>query len=231
MIKPVGAIIAIFVAGSAIGGCSTADKTHLQGDTAKLNYSIGYQVGDDLRKQGVQLDSDSLLKGVRDSASARQPEIPADEMRLILVNLKKKIDAEDEARRQKNREQYRGEGREFLLANSVKKGVVTLPSGLQYQILREGSGKSPTLKDAVIVNYLGTRLDGREFDSSYRDGTPLTIPLAKVIPGWQEALPLMKEGAKWRLFIPADLAFGERGPLADQTVIYEIELLEVKAGQ
>lgn len=122
-------------------------------------------------------------------------------------------------------------GRESLSANARKEGVVVQPNGLQYKVLKEGSGKSPTLKDTVVVNYRATKIDGQEFDSSYRDGKPTDIPLEKVIPGWQEALPLMKEGTKCQLFIPADLAFDERGPLADRTVIYEIELIEVKGGK
>ena len=175
--------------------------------------------------------ADALLQGIRDAISANSSALPPEEMRTILVNLKKNIVASQETERKKLTEQYRGEGREFLSANARKEGVIVQPSGLQYKVLKEGSGKIPTLKDTVVVNYRGTRIDGQEFDSSYRDGKPADIPLEKVIPGWREALPLMKEGAKWQLFIPADLAFGERGPLADRTVIYEIELLEVKGGE
>lgn len=126
-----------------------------------------------------------------------------------------------------DRERYRGEGREFLQANAQKQGVVTLESGLQYKVIEEGSDRQPVVSDFVLVDYRGTRLDGAEFDSSYRNGEPLKVQVAKVIPGWTEALQLMKEGAEWQLFIPADLAFGERGPLADQTVLYDIKLIKV----
>jgi len=212
----------------AMGICTAADKPDLKSENEKINYSVGYQIGGDFRRQGVTIAPDALLQGIKDAIAKKSSAIPPEEMRTLLVNLKKNIVASQETERKKLTEQYRGEGREFLAANAKKAGVVSLPSGLQYKVLKEGTGKSPALKDTVVVNYLGTKLNGQEFDSSYRDGKPADITLDKVIPGWQQALPLMKTGAKWQLFIPADLAFGERGPLADQTVIYEIELLEIK---
>jgi FKBP-type peptidyl-prolyl cis-trans isomerase FklB len=221
-------IIAVFLTS---GICSAGDKPVLKSQNEKINYSVGYQLGGDFSRQGVELVPDALLQGIRDALAKKSSAISPEEMRTILVNLKKNIVAGQVTERQRLTEQYRGEGREFLAANAKKQGVVTLPSGLQYKVLKAGAGKSPTLKDTVVVNYKGTRIDGQEFDSSYRDGKPADIPLDKVIPGWKEALPLMKEGARWQLFIPADLAFGERGPLADRTVIYEIVLLTVKAGE
>jgi FKBP-type peptidyl-prolyl cis-trans isomerase FklB len=148
-------------------------------------------------------------------------------MENTLKTLKQRIDAEQKEQRLSQLEKYRGEGRGFLAANAKSEGVVTLPSGLQYRILQEGLGPKPTLSDTVTVHYRGTQIDGSEFDSSYRRKEPATFPLTNVIPGWQEALQLMREGGRWQLFIPADLAFGERGPLAERVVIYEIELLRV----
>ena len=143
---------------------------------------------------------------------------------LLVTTFNKKlvIEANNTAR-----ERYRGEGHEFLQANAQKQGVGTLESGLQYKVIKEGHARQFDISDVVLVEYRGTRLDGREFNSSFRNGEPLKVQVAKVIPGWTEALQLMKEGAEWQLFIPADLAYGERGPLADQTVLYDIKLLKV----
>jgi FKBP-type peptidyl-prolyl cis-trans isomerase FklB len=212
------------------GVCGAGEKPQLKSENDKINYSVGYQVGGDFKNQDVKLNTELLVKGVRDAISGT-PLMTMEEMQTTLVTLKKKIVAMEKEQRKQTREKYVGEGRDFLAANAKKKGVVTLPSGLQYKVLKEGKGKSPTLKDTVTVNYRGTLIDGTEFDSTYREGKPASIVLGNVIPGWKEALPMMKEGDKWQLFIPADLAFGEHGPLADRTVIYEVELLSVKPGK
>ncbi len=124
---------------------------------------------------------------------------------------------------------YRAEGSEFLASNAKKQGVITLPSGLQYKVLEEGTGRSPGPNDSVTVHYRGTLIDGNEFDSSYGNNEPATFQVGGVIPGWTEALQLMKEGAKWQLFIPPDLAYGKRGPLSDRTLIFEVELISINA--
>lgn len=206
-----------------------AEPPGLDNDAARINYSVGYQIGGDFKRQDVSLDREALVRGIEDAlAEEGTPLLSAEEMRKTLVDLKKRIVAEQNRRQTVTAEQYRGEGRDFLAANAGKEGVVTLPSGLQYKVLTAGSGRHPTLADTVTVNYRGTLIDGSEFDSSFREGKPATFPLNSVIAGWKEALPLMKEGARWQLFIPADLAFGERGPLADRTVIYELELLTIQ---
>ena len=123
-------------------------------------------------------------------------------------------------------------GEDYLAANRKREGVVSLPSGLQYEVVTAGSGKSPAATDTVVVHYKGTLIDGKEFDSSYKRGQPATFPVNGVIKGWTEALQLMKEGAKWKLFIPADLAYGSRGAGADigpnSALVFEVELIEVK---
>lgn len=209
-----------------------AEAPHLTDDTDRISYSVGFQVGGDFKRQGLTLDRETLVKGIEDAlADNRTPLMSAQEMRETLIDLKKRIVAQQERQKVANAENYRGEGRDFLAANAAKDGVVTLPSGLQYKVLTAGHGRRPTLEDTITVNYRGTLIDGQEFDSSYRDGQSATIPLNSVIAGWKEALPLMQEGAKWQLFVPADLAFGERGPLADRTVIYELELLAVQPAE
>lgn len=223
------------IMGLALGLISTlslaTEPQALESTPDKISYSVGYQIGGDFKRQGVALNRDALIKGIEDALDEHgTPLLSPEEMKATLVDLKKRLVADQDRQKAAAAEKYRGEGREFLATNAGRNGVVTLPSGLQYKVLTDGNGRQPTLKDTVSVNYRGTLLDGREFDSSYRDGKPVTFPLTSVIPGWKEAIPLMKEGAKWQLFIPADLAFGERGPLADRTVIYELELLAVQSG-
>lgn len=198
----------------------------------RISYSIGYQIGSDLKKQGMEVDTGALKKGIDEGIKAVEPRLSPEEMKEVLTELKKEIVAraktelvEREQEQLKVKEKYRGEGRAFLAENARKKGVVVLPSGLQYEIIREGSGMIPGPNDTVTVRHRGTLLDGTEFDSSYHDDKPAEFRIDGVIKGWAEALQLMKEGAKWRLYIPADLAFGERGPLADKSVIYDIELI------
>jgi len=215
-----------------LGGVFAAEaKAELKDQKSRINYSVGYQIGGDFQRQGVELDPESLVRGIRDALAEKQPLMSEEEMRNTLVQLKKKIVAQESKQRQARLEKSREEGKKFLDENAKKVGVITLPSGLQYQVLQEGKGKQPTLKDTVTVNYRGVKLSGIEFDSSYKEGKPVTFHLDSVIPGWQEALPMMKEGGKWKLFLSPKLAFGNKGPLENQTVIYEIELLKIEGKQ
>jgi FKBP-type peptidyl-prolyl cis-trans isomerase FklB len=203
--------------------------SELKDDNDRISYSVGYQVGGDFKRQGLTINREALVKGIEDAlGETATPLMSPEAMRATLIDLKKRVVAGQDRQKTASAESYRGEGRAFLTANAGKEGVVTLPSGLQYKVLTEGSGRHPAIDDTVTVSYRGTLIDGSEFDSSLRSGKPMIIALNNVIAGWKEALPLMKEGAKWQLFIPADLAFGERGPLADRTVIYEIELHAVE---
>ncbi len=199
----------------------------LASDDDRVSYAIGYQVGGDMKRQGVTLNAEAMVRGVEAAIAGGATEMSAAEMRDTLVALKRRISAAQRDKKAKELEQARDQGRAFLAANAKKEGVVTLPSGLQYKVLREGHGKSPGPTDSVTVHYRGTKIDGTEFDSSYRRNRPATFRLDGVIKGWTEGLQLMKEGAKWQLFIPADLAYNERGPLADQTLIFEVELISV----
>jgi FKBP-type peptidyl-prolyl cis-trans isomerase FklB len=210
------------------GVCAAEDTSALKDEKDRINYSVGYQVGGDFKRQGVELNPEALVKGIQDALTGTPTLMTEEEMRGTLVNLKKKIVAMEQKQRMAKVEKSREEGKKFLAENAKKEGIVTLPSGLQYQVLQPGTGRKPTLQDTVTVNYRGTRISGTEFDSSYKNGEPITFPLKSVIPGWQEALPMMMEGAKWKVFLPPNLAFGDKGPLEDQTVIYEIELVSIK---
>jgi len=208
-----------------------AKETELKNQDDKISYSVGYQVGGDFKNQGVGLSSEALIRGIEDALAGGKPLMSEEEMRTTLIGLKKKIVDEQVAKNKQEAARFQEEGTAFLVANAKKEGVVVLPSGLQYKVIKDGTGKKPTPEDRVTVNYRGTRIDGKEFSSTYRTGKPDTIELAKVIPGWQEALPMMAEGAKWELYIPSSLAFQEHGPLEGHTVIYEVELLTVEPKQ
>ena len=211
--------------------CSAGEKLELKNENDRVNYSYGFQIGDNLKQKGVTVDTEILMKGIQDALTGAQPLMTQEEIHQTLVEFNRRDAAAKRVQKQQQKERYRGEGREFLAANGKKPGVVTLPSGLQYKVIREGTGKSPGPHDSVTVNYRGTLINGQEFDSSYSDNKPATFRVGGVIKGWTEALQLMKEGAKWQLFIPADLAYGERGALADKTLIFDVELISVQPAE
>lgn len=198
----------------------------------KASYSIAYDVAERLKQQGADLDTDAFVEGIRDSMNGKPARLD-DKQRVEARTqyqslLQKKLEAEMNAMASKNK----AEGEAFLAANAGKEGIVTTNSGLQYRVIKAGSGKQPTVDDTVVTHYRGTLIDGREFDSSYGRNKPATFPVRGVIKGWTEALQLMKEGGKWELFIPSDLAYGasKRSELIqpNSTLVFEIELLEVK---
>lgn len=216
--------------------CIASEPMVINEERDKIGYSVGYQIGEDLNKQKTTFDPEAFRKGVEDALAGAKPQFSDEEMRTTLAELKKKIMAQEQTKHSErqatkiaNKDKYWAEGRDFLAENAKKEGVVTLSSGLQYKVLAEGNGKKPGPQDTVSVNYLGTLIDGTEFGSSYRKGAPEKRRVDAMIPGMKEALKLMSEGAKWRLFVPYNLAYGERGPLADRTVIIEIELVSVES--
>ena len=206
----------------------------LENDRARISYSLGQQIGRDFKSQGVVLDAAALVNGFNDAKSGAEPALGREEMNATLANLKGRISAtqreetqERWARKQRETDEKRRDGQEFLAGNRSKPGVKTLPSGLQYKVIKSGTGKKPGPQDVVKVHYRAKLINGHEFDSSYGGQEPASFPINNVIRGWTEALQLMREGAKWELYLPPELAYGRRGPLANQTVIYEIELLGV----
>jgi FKBP-type peptidyl-prolyl cis-trans isomerase FklB len=214
------------------GSCSADEKLAIESPADRVSYSLGHQIGADLTREGTEIDADALLRGLRDGLRGTAPSIPQEEMNALLVGLKQRIETTQRESKQQGARRYRQEGEEFLAANAKKEDVVTLPSGLQYRALQQGTGNSPRPSDKVTVKYRSTLIDGTEFHNSYRrESKPETLHVSGVIRGLTEALQLMREGARWQLFIPADLAYGRRGPLADRTVIYEIELLSIEPGE
>jgi FKBP-type peptidyl-prolyl cis-trans isomerase len=210
-------------------GSVTALTTQKQ----KASYAIGMNWGTGLHKQGIDVDSAALVQGMKDALAGSKTLLTEDEARAALMQLQSEVQAQQQAKLKQEGEAGKKEGDAFLAANKGKEGIVTLPSGLQYKILKEGSGAKPTADDSVVCNYKGTLINGTEFDSSYKRGEPATFPVGGVIKGWTEALQLMPVGSKWQLFIPADLAYGARGtpggPIGpNSTLIFEVELLSIK---
>ena len=208
------------------------DSAILKTQRDKISYSMGLDIGRMLKMQGVDVDLELVTRGLKDAYTGNQPLLTDEEMQEVLTNFKKEFIAKQQELAKQQGEKNKREGEIFLEANKKKEGVQTLPSGLQYKVLKAGAGKKPTTTDTVTVHYRGTLIDGKEFDSSYQRGKPATFPVNGVIPGWTEALPLMEEGAQWELFIPSNLAYGERSAGGDigpnATLIFEVELISVE---
>jgi len=198
----------------------------------KESYAIGMSFGSSLRKQSVEVETDILIRGMKDSLAGGKTLLTDDEQKAVLTTLQADIRKKQEEKMAQAGEANIKEGQEFLAANKSKDGVVTLPSGLQYKILQAGTGTKPSTTDSVVCNYRGTLINGTEFDSSYKRGQPATFPVSGVIKGWTEALQLMPVGSKWQLFVPADLAYGTRGAGPgigpNSTLIFEVELISIQ---
>jgi FKBP-type peptidyl-prolyl cis-trans isomerase FklB len=214
---------------------NAAEPLKLDNDTARLNYSLGYQVGGDFKRQGVKMDAEAIIKGIEDALSGTEPMMSPPEMHATLTELKRKVVADERTKLRKGRAetelQYLAEGKKFMEENATKPGVKTTASGLQYKIIEAGKGKTPGPADQVTVNYRGTQTNGNEFDSSYKRGKPASFQLNGVIKGWTEGLQLIKEGGKIQLFIPPELAYAGRGPMAHRTLIFDVELISVGGGK
>lgn len=195
----------------------------------KLSYAVGVMFA---RQIGIEseLDKEAFIQGVRDVLDDAKYKVSVDEMQQVMERYRDQKMKEQKQQADKNA----ADGKKFLAENAKKKDVVTLPSGVEYKILKQGSGPKPTLDDTVVANYKGTLLNGKVFDSSYDRGEPATIPLGRVIKGWQQVVPLMPVGSKWAVYIPSDLGYGESGRSGiepNSTLVFEIELLSIKAPQ
>jgi FKBP-type peptidyl-prolyl cis-trans isomerase FklB len=198
----------------------------------KVSYIIGIDIGKNLKNQSIDIAPDILARGIKDAISGKKPLMTEQEVQETTAAFQKEMTAKQTELIKKVGEKNRKEGEAFLAENKQREGVKTLVSGLQYKVIKAGAGKKPKLTDTVVTQYRGTLIDGTEFDSSYRRGKPATFPVNGVIPGWVEALQLMEEGSKWQLFIPPNLAYGERGAGRDippnSTLIFEIELISIQ---
>jgi FKBP-type peptidyl-prolyl cis-trans isomerase FklB len=198
----------------------------------KFSYALGMNLGTNLHKQSVPVDPNILLRGLKDALAGGKTALTEDQARAALTEVQNEMRKKQQEQMHAAGEASKKEGDAFLAANKTKDGVVTLPSGLQYKILTQGAGPKPTATDSVVCNYRGTLINGTEFDSSYKRGEPATFPVSGVIKGWTEALQLMPVGSKYQLFVPSDLAYGERSPgpeiAPDSTLIFEVELLSIE---
>ena len=197
----------------------------------KVSYCIGLETGKNLKQQFVDMDLQLLSEGFHDALSDADPKLSHDEVRSVMIALRKQVESQQKQFISKLSEENKKAGEAFLAENKKKEGVTTLSSGLQYKVITKGDGPSPTLLDVVTAHYKGTFLDGRVFDSSYERGKPNVFPVNRVIPGWAEVLQLMQVGDKWQVFIPSYLAYGEMGfgneigP--NTTLIFEMELINI----
>ncbi len=220
-------VVALFATHAAAEEAAT-----LSTQKDKVSYGIGMSVGMNLKRDGIEVDPDLLLKGVKDTLSGGKTLLSEEEYRATLAALQNDLMKKQAEAAKKIAGKNKEEGEAFLAGNKKKDGVVSLPSGLQYKVVKAGDGKSPTAKDTVETHYRGTLIDGTEFDSSYKRGQTATFPVGGVIPGWTEALQKMKVGDKWQLFVPSNLAYGERGAGAqigpNAALIFEVELIAIK---
>ncbi len=214
------------------GAMRAADSAELKDEKAKVSYGIGMNLGTQWRQQEVPIDPDLLLRGMKDAMEGQPTLMTEEEMRTTLTAFQNEHRARQMEKRRVQGEQNKVAGEKFLAENKDKPGIVTLPSGLQYKIITEGQGEPPAAHDQVTVNYRGTLIDGTEFDNSYKRGKSWTCNVSGVIKGWTEVLQLMKPGAKWELYIPSALAYGERGNGTligpNAALIFEVELASVQ---
>jgi FKBP-type peptidyl-prolyl cis-trans isomerase FklB len=218
----------------SIGTCLAAEPPKLEQEADRINYSLGHQIGTDFKRQGIDLDSDAIVRGIEDALADNAPLLDKKEMDSRLGKLKGQITEDmraDQLQRVKERkaeaERKRQEAQAFLEENASKPGVQTLTSGLQYKVISEGTGDKPTALDEVTIHYQARKIDGRVYDNSTTREKPRTMRVADMIPGLKEGIQMMQPGAKWELYIPPDLAYGRKSPLAHQVVIIEMELLSV----
>ena len=199
----------------------------LKTDKEKFSYALGMNFGGGLRSQGLDLDPAMFARAFAEAFETGKTAMSGQEMEAVLTAAAQDL----QSRQAEKDEKVKLDGENFLAENKTKEGVVTLPSGLQYKVLEQGTGDKPTLKDSVSCNYRGTLIDGTEFDASDNHGGPATFPLKGVIRGWTEALQLMQVGSIWQLFVPSDLAYGEEGPPGigpNATLIFEVELVSIQ---
>ncbi len=204
----------------------------LENQNDKASYAIGFDLGKNLKKYSEDISLENMIQGIRDGISGKNSILTEEETKKTLTEFQQTIIKKELERRKEVAIKNKVEEEKFLAENAKKEGVVTTVSGLQYKIINEGNGPKPTLEDTVKVHYKGTFINGKEFDSSYKRGEPVTFQLKNMIPGWIEALQLMKSGSKWQIFIPSSLAYGEQGAgdiiEPNSLLIFEVELLEVE---
>ncbi len=200
-------------------------------DKTKLSYAVGYQFGADLKERGVQIDINGVIRALQDGFAGKEVAYPREQLAEQMDILENKLRTEAEAKFKKLSADNKAASDKFMAENRAKKGIVALPSGIQYRVIEEGNGARPTAKSEVTVHYRGSLPNGFEFDSSFARGVPAKFQVDQVLKGWQEVLPLMRVGDHWTIFLPPEQAYGERGPRPigpNQALVFDIKLVEVK---
>ncbi len=217
-----------------IANVMAADQSPLADEADRINYSIGQQIGTDFKNQKVELDKQALKLGLQHGQAGDKPIVDRAEMQEALLDLKRNISnmmKQDSMARINKRKQIekqkRDEGKAFMLKNQTREGVKTMPSGLQYKVIKKGKGLKPKEEDYVTFHYRARTLDGREYDSSFKKGKAASYRANGVLPGFTEGIQMMQSGAKWELYLPPELAYGRQGPIAHQTIILEVELISI----
>ena len=230
--KIVATGMAVLAVGFLAVGLRAQEQSVFKSQREKVSYGIGVQIAKDFKQQGLDIDVNLLAKGMKDGLAGGKLLMTEQEMMATLNAFQTEMNQKHAQAAKTAGDDSKKTGEAFLAANKKKEGVVALPSGLQYQIVKAGTGPKPSLSDKVECHYRGTLINGTEFDSSYKRGQPATFPVSGVIRGWTEALQLMPVGSKWKLFVPSNLAYGERGAGGDigpnETLIFEVELLGIK---
>ncbi len=216
-----------------LGAASTAViAQNLESDSGKLGYAVGYQFGKETQQWDVDIDVEGIIAAIRDARAGRDPQLPIPEMQQVLAAFNEQMRQQRLEQFQRLAEENQAASDAFLAENSRKSGIVTLPSGVQYRVIEEGDGSRPSLTDTVTIHYRGSKTDGREFDSSFARGVPVVFQVDGMLPGWQEVLPLMREGSTWQVFLPPDMAFGLRGdpPEIGPNEVLKFDLQLVRIG-
>lgn len=225
-------LVAAAAMGLVVSSTMAMDVTALKTPTDKLSYSIGNDLGKNFKRQNIDVNPDALAQGMKDGMANGKPLLTDDQMKEVLANFQKDMMGKRAAEFNKKSSENKEKGEKFLADNKGKPGIVTLPSGLQYKVIKNGSGQKPGKEDIVTVEYTGHLINGEVFDSTSKTGKPAVFKLSQVIPGWVEALQLMPAGSTWEIYVPSSLAYGDRsigGPIGpNETLIFNIHLVSVQ---
>ncbi len=220
------------IASTSLVAIQTYAATNLTTPTQKLSYTIGYEMGQNFKNQNVSIDNATLMQGLQDGLTGQTGALTTQQRQQTIADFQKKMIANQETQFKAVADQNLKEGKAFLAANAKNTGVKTLGNGLQYKIITAGTGAKPKLTDTVTVNYSGQFINGKVFDSSYQRGKPTTFQLNQVIKGWQQALTMMPTGSTWEVFVPANLAYGERGMVPvigpNEALVFKINLISIQ---
>jgi len=199
-------------------------------DKGKLSYAIGWDFGQDIKRRGDEFDVESVVAAIRDTVAGKDSQVSSEDMVALLQEFQQKVRQEQVEALKKLAAENQAKSEKFLEENRTKTGIVVMPSGVQYRVIEEGTGPRPTMESTVKVHYRGSKMDGHEFDSSFARGVPEEFVVNSVLAGWQEVLPLMKQGSTWQVFVPPELAFGQRGnpPVGpNEALMFDLRLVEV----